>query len=118
MPFSMEEWIKKFGNDDISLMIGRLQEKYHNVPVVDIMHELSQESIEIIRKLGIEIEDKIYTEYEFDVLDMKVAEYYIYEDMTEEDKKYIKSLDGTGLTQEDIQKVEHELFEIWSSHDF
>lgn len=118
MSFSMEKWVETFGDDEISLMRGKMMQKYHDLPVVDVMHEVSQESIEIIRKLGIEVEDKIYTEYEFDVLDMKVSDYYIYEGMTEDEKKYIKSLDGTGVTQEDVTKVEHELFEVWKKHDF
>lgn len=114
--FNWEEWIKQFDTDEISMMVGRFQEKYHNVPVVDIKKELSQKSIDIIKKLGIEIEEKIYTEYEFDVLDGKIFDYYEYEGI--EDKSYLKSLDGTGVTQKEVADVENEMFQIFKAHNF
>lgn len=118
MNFDFDEWIRRFGKDDLTIKIGRMQEKYHNEPVVDVMKELSQTSIEIIRKLGIEVEDKIYTEGEFDDLEGKVFEYYIYEEMTEEDKSYVKSLKGTCVTNEDVDKVIREMYEISKKHNF
>jgi len=58
MKFNFEDWIKKFGSDDLTIKVGKMQEKYHNEPVIDIMKELKPETIEIIRKLGIKIEIK------------------------------------------------------------
>lgn len=118
MSFDFDKWVEQFGNDELTIKIGRIEEKYHNVPVVDVMKELSQESIEIIRKLGIEIEDKIYTEYEFDLLEGEVFDYYIYEEMPEEEKIYVKSLEGTGLTNEDVKKVIREMYAISDNHNF
>ncbi len=121
MAFSFEAWLKKFNKDEIDDIViesGRRQEKYHNLPVVNIMKELSDEALEIIKKLGIKIEEKIYTEYEFDVLEMKISDYYIYEGMTKEELSYIKSLDGTGLNNNDIEKVLHEIYEISEKHNF
>lgn len=121
MAFSLEEWLEKFNKDEIddeTIKSGKRLEKYHNLPVVDLKNELSSESIEIIKKLGIKVEEKIYTEYEFDVLEMEISNYYIYDGMTEEELSYIKSLDGTGITNNDVEKVLHEIYEISSKHNF
>lgn len=121
MAFSFEEWLGKFDKDEINdeiIKSGRRQEKYHNLPVVDVMKELSKESIEIIKKLGIKVEEKIYTEYEFDLLEMDISEYYTFEGMTEEELSYIKSLEGTGVTNNDVEKVLHEIYEISRKHNF
>lgn len=118
MKFDFNEWVKKFGKDDITIKIGRMQEQYHNVPVVDVMKELSNESIEIIKKLGIKLENKVYTEYEFDILEGEVFDYYIYEGMTEDERAEVKSLDETGISQEDVAKVIHEIYAISEKHNF
>lgn len=118
MKFDFEDWIKKFGSDDLTLKVGKMQEKYHNEPVVAVMKELKQQSIEIIKKLGIKIEDKIYTEYEFDMLEGEVFDFYVYEGMAEEEKSYVKSLEGTGVTEEEVAQVVHELYEISENHNF
>ena len=49
---------------------------------------------------------------------MEVSDYYIFDEMTEEELSYIKSLDGTGVTNDDIEKVLHEIYEISSKHNF
>ena len=121
MAFCLEEWLGKFNKNEIDdeiIKTGKRLEKYHNLPVVNLMKELSNESIEIIKKLGIKVEEKIYSEYEFDVLEMEVSDYYIFDEMTEEELSYIKSLDGTGVTNDDIEKVLHEIYEISSKHNF
>lgn len=82
------------------------------------MHELTQNSINIINKLGIQLENKIYTEYEFDILEMKIRDYYIYEDMPENEMFYVKSLKGTGITNNDLKDVLYEISEISFNHNF
>ncbi len=118
MKFDFEDWTKKVGSDELSIKIGKMQEKYHNEPVVEIMKELKPQSIEIIKKLGIDIEDKIYTEYEFDMLEGKIFEFYIYDGMTEEDKSHVKSLEGTGVSQEEVNAVIQEIYSISENHNF
>ena len=121
MNFNFDEWIKKFNAsevDDTLIEFGRWKEKYYNLPVVDVMHELSEKTIEVIKKLGIELKEKVYTEYEFDVLEMNISDYYIFEGMTEEELSYIKSLEGTGLTNNDIEEALHEIYKISKEHNF
>lgn len=111
----------KFNSKEIDKLIiesDRRQERYYNLPVVDVMHELTQNSINIINKLGIQLENKIYTEYEFDILEMKIRDYYIYEDMPENEMFYVKSLKGTGITNNDLKDVLYEISEISFNHNF
>ncbi len=109
---------KRVNTDDTTKKIERMQEQYHNIPVVDIMKELSNKSIEIIRKLCIKLENKVYTEYEFDILEGEVSDYYIYEGMTEEEKSVVKSLNGTGVAQEEVTEVLNEMYKISEKHGF
>ena len=107
---------KKQDKDDTIIKIEKMQEKYRKVPIIDIMKELSNKSIEVIKKLGIKLENKVYTEYEFDILEREVSDYYEYEEM--EDKSYLKSLEGTGVSQEEVTEVIHEIYRISSEHNF
>lgn len=77
-------------------------ERYHNKEIVDIKKYLNDEDIEIIHRLGIKTYDKIYTEYELEVLEMGILAYYedLDEELSEEEKQYQKSLDETNVTRE------------------
>ena len=77
-------------------------ERYHNKEIIDIKKHLNDEDIEILHRLGIKTYDKIYTEYELEVLEMDLLAYYedLDEELSEEEKQYQKSLDGTNVTRE------------------
>ena len=79
-----------------------LNERYHNKEIIDIKKHLNDEDIEILHRLGIKTYDKIYTEYELEVLEMDLLAYYedLDEELSEEEKQYQKSLDGTNVTRE------------------
>ena len=70
--------------------------------IIDIKKHLNDEDIEILHRLGIKTYDKIYTEYELEVLEMDLLAYYedLDEELSEEEKQYQKSLDGTNVTRE------------------
>ena len=76
-------------------------ERYHNKEIVDIKKYLNDEEIEIIHRLGIKTYDKIYTEYELEVLEMDLLAYYkdLDEELSEEEKQYQKSLRGKKVTR-------------------
>ncbi len=76
--------------------------RYHNKEIVDIKKYLNDEDIEIIHRLGIKTYDKIYTEYELEVLEIGILAYYedLDEELSEEEKQYQKSLDETNVTRE------------------
>lgn len=77
-------------------------ERYHNKEIIDIKKHLNDEDIEVLHRLGIKTYDKIYTEYELEVLEMDLLAYYedLDEELSEEEKQYQKSLDGTNVTRE------------------
>lgn len=89
-------------------------ERYRTKEVIDIKSHLDSNDIEILKKLGIIIEDKIYTCYEFDIIDGELILYYLDEDMSEEEKKESKPLEGTGVSRAEYNWVLKK-FEIMQS---
>ena len=82
-------------------------EKYHNLEVVDVKKHLSLSDRRILKKLGIKVKNKVYTEYEFECLTMDLLAYYDDPemDLSEEEKKFQKSLDGTNVSREEYNEV-------------
>lgn len=82
-------------------------EKYHNLEVIDVKKHLSLSDRRILKKLGIKVKNKIYTEYEFECLTMDLLAYYDDPemDLSEEEKKFQKSLDGTNVSREEYNEV-------------
>lgn len=56
---------------------------YHKNLMVDLLKYLNEEDVRIINKLGYEVENKVYTEYEYDSLKGDIAKYYIDDEMEE-----------------------------------
>lgn len=94
------------------------KEKYYNQEIVDLKKHLSESDFENLKKLGIEILDKIYTEHEFELLNMDVLEYYKDEDDVAEPIIEIKSLEGTGVSQEQYNELLNHIEEINSIYNF
>ena len=82
-------------------------EKYHNLEVIDVKKHLSSKDIKILKKLGIKVKNKIYTEYEIECLTMDLLAYYDDPemDLSEEEKEFQKSLDGTNVSREEYNEV-------------
>ena len=85
---------------------------YHTKRYIEEIRKLDKKYIEIAEKLGITIEDKLYTEYELESLDMDLMIYYKDDDMTEEELKETKSLDNTGVTREEYNELLEEVGKI------
>lgn len=68
--------------------------------------------------MGIEIKDKIYTEYEFELLDMDLIVYYKSDEMDEEDLKMSKSLDGTGVTRKEYNELINKIHNLNILYNF
>lgn len=81
------------------------QEKYYNNRNIDIMKYINKEDIELIKKLNIDIEEKIYTEHELELLEMAILQYYKEKGMSKEDMEFTKTLEGTGVTRKEYNKV-------------
>ena len=82
-------------------------EKYHNLEVEDINNYFTEEDKQIFRKLGIELKNKTYTGYECECLYMDFLTYYVdpENNFMEEEREFQKSLDGTGVTREEYNRV-------------
>lgn len=80
--------------------------KYHEDEIIDIKKYLNREDKKILKKLSIPVKDKVLTNYEYDVLKGYVLEYYRNEEeMTSLELLECKSLDGTGVTREEYNKL-------------
>ena len=61
------------------------REMYMNKEIVDLKKYFTNEEFDLFRKLGIEIKDKIYTEYEIELINNSLYDYYYSEDMSEDE---------------------------------
>lgn len=97
--------IKK--NIIISKQHQEWREKYYNLEIININEYLTQTDKQLLEKLGIKIKDKIYTEFECECLYIDFLKYYDdpENDLSEDERKYQKSLDGTGVTREEYNKL-------------
>ena len=89
-----------------------------NKEIVDLKKYFSSEELEQFRKLGIVIKDKIYTEYEFETLNNSLYDYYYSEEMSEEEKQQVKSLDGTGVSREQYNNLLDKIEKINEEYEF
>lgn len=56
--------------------IKKWRNRYENYKFIDIYSYLSKENIQDLRLLEIIIENKLYTELEFEVIEMELERYY------------------------------------------
>ena len=101
------ENMKKEENNK-KMNLKKWHEKYCNEKIVDLKKYLDEKNIEILRKLGIEIEDKKYTEREFELISMDLSQYLEPEKETmlyggytveETQKRFIEILNSNDLTE-------------------
>ena len=73
-------------------------EKYHNEKFIELFKYFSPEQKELLKKFDITLEEKLYTEFEFDVIDEKLILFYKNEEeMDEEQLKECEELpDGVA----------------------
>ena len=89
-------------------------EKYHNLEILNIRKMLSFKEKRILKKLGITIKNKKHTECEIECLMLELLLYYDdpEEYLSKEEKKYQKSLEGTGVSREDYNKLLNKITKI------
>jgi len=56
--------------------LEEFKKRYFEKRFIDLKDKLDKNDIAILNKLGIVIEDKLYTEYEFDIIPMHLVKYY------------------------------------------
>lgn len=107
-----EYYIKEITDFDIWYEI------YSTKEIVDLKKHLDEKDFVLLKKLGIEIKDKIYTEQELEYLDMDLISYYINEDdMNEEEIKEAKEL-PKNVTREEFNMLLERVNEISKKYNF
>ena len=101
--------IEKNNNFETSEEYKKWYEKYSTEELDELKKYFNEEDFEILKKLGISVKNKVYTEREFEELDGDYILYY-YEDgmeegMSEEEKASIKSLENTGVSREEYNRL-------------
>lgn len=77
---------------------------YRTAPMIDICKYFNLEQLYWLEKLDIFIQDRVYTEYEYDILKGEVSKYYT-EDMDEEDKETAYSLKETDVSKDEYKTL-------------
>lgn len=83
------------------------KEKYYNKRFIEIEKYLTEKDFEIFNKLAIKVERKLYTEHEFELLNMNLLAYYDdpEEYLSEEEKQFQKSLEGTNVSKVEYNRL-------------
>lgn len=89
-------------------------EKYRTKKILDLKKLLTDDEIELLKKLGLEIEDKIYTEQEFDLIDDELCSYYREDGYTEEELAVTKDL-PKDISFEEYNKLLEKFYNIAAS---
>ena len=84
-------------------------DKWHKIylekSLIRVIDYLSDDEILILSKLGIVIEDKKYTNYEFDSIEEELIMYYRNNEMLKEELENILFVEEKGILFEDYLKV-------------
>ena len=114
--------LKVIIEDETPSFVGRnsegWREMYMNKEIVDLKKYFTNEEFDLFRKLGIEIKDKIYTEYEIELINNSLYDYYYSEDMSEDEKNQVKSLEETGVTREQYNNLLNKIEQINEEYEF
>ncbi len=79
------------------------EETYINMPKIELNNFFNSNDLEILKKIGIEIEDKIYTEYEYHIIEMILYKYY---EVDENDQiKQVDKLIEKNVKLEEYEKI-------------
>ena len=81
------------------------QERYWNDKVIDINKYLTKKDCKVLKRLGITIENRIYTMQEYCAIKYEFYLYYEDEEYDEESKVLKKDLTGTGVTKKQYNNI-------------
>lgn len=87
------------------------QKKYHEKKIIKLIEEVTKKEIKTLQKLGIEIENKTYTEYEYEILKLELIKYYKNYDMDKEELKKAKPLIN-GVTRSKYNELLEKFYQI------
>lgn len=75
------------------------REEYHNNKCIDLFMYFSPEEKELLKKFEIVLEDKLYTQFEFDVINEKLVLFYKDEDEEDMDEEIKELPNGVNRAQ-------------------
>ena len=101
----------------MGLRLDEWKERYENKEIVNIKNEFTINELALLQKLGVELIDKLYTEREFEILDMKVISYY-YEDTMSNDEKAECIPLPEGVSREEYNNLVDKIHEINLKYGF
>ena len=101
----------------MGLRLDEWKERYENKEIVNIKNEFTINELALLQKLGVELMDKLYTEREFEILDMKVISYY-YEDTMSNDEKAECIPLPEGVSREEYNNLVDKIHEINLKYGF
>ena len=80
-----------------------MKKDYYNIPKINVYSVFNESkniwALNILKRLGIQLKNDLYTEYEFECLRVDVAEYY------ENEEKLIKKLEQDKINWNTIFKL-------------
>ncbi len=101
--------LKRIKKDIIDEEYNNWDKKYHTLEYIDLYSIFNEEERATLGKLGIELKNKKYTEYEYELIQ---RELYNYMDIDEEDPEVVEMLKTTrkniadkGVIQEEFDKL-------------
>ena len=97
--------------------LDKWKEKYRTEEIVNIKEEFTIEELALLKKLGVELKDKVYTEYEFEILDGEVIKFYYEDEMTDDEKKECIPL-PEGVSREEYNNLVEKISKINKEHNF
>ncbi len=97
--------------------LDKWKEKYRTEEIVNIKEEFTIEELALLKKLGVDLKDKIYTEYEFEILDGEVIKFYYEDEMTDDEKEECIPL-PEGVGREEYNNLVKKISKINKEHNF
>ena len=96
--------------------LDKWKEKYRTEEIVNIKEEFTIEELALLKKLGVELKDKVYTEYEFEILDGEVIKFYYEDEMTNDEKEECIPL-PEGVSREEYNNLVEKISKINKEHN-
>ena len=108
--------LKRIKKDIIDEEYNNWDKKYHTLEYICIYSILNKEEIAILSKLGIEVQNKKYTEYEYELIQRELN-YYM--EIDEEDSEVVETLKSTrkyisdkDVSQEEFDKIVNKIYSL------
>lgn len=99
----------------LSISYNTWLNNYNKIPKIDFHKFLNPQNLSLLEKIGIKINKIKYTEYEFDLIEMLLYEYY------EESKKGIlkqsKQLSNKKITKKEYEEILNQFDKISSYYN-